>query len=108
MATSLPFGAFVVLLVTQHVLATNSTEAVATNFTEALASNYTGALASNSNKESGNGCTLVVPQAVKKQMEPPGSPLVINLQFSNIRIRDVPSEGGSYGVEFRYICNILR
>ena len=45
----------------------------------------------------------MVPPAVKKQIEPHGEPLVVNILFKNIRIRDVPNKGGSFGVEFRYI-----
>ena len=53
------------------------------------------------NDDTGNGCTLLVPPTVKKQMEPRGEPLQINIEFMNIRIRDVPNKGGSYGIEFR-------
>ena len=49
----------------------------------------------------GNGCTLLVPPEVQKHMEPLGDPLQIYMEFLNIRLRDVPSKGGSYGVEFR-------
>ena len=64
------------------------------------------ALASDLTQEvngTGNGCTLLVPPEVQKQMEPRGEPLRIYMDFMNIRIRDVPTEGGSYGVEFRSI-----
>ena len=80
MGTFLVFGAFLVLFVAPCVQATNSTQ---------------------ENDDTGNGCTLLVPPIVKKQMEPIGDPLLINMEFMNIRIRDVPNKGGSYGVEFR-------
>ena len=47
------------------------------------------------------GCTLLVPPAIQKQMEPQGAPLKINMTFTDIRIRDVPNEGCSFRVEFR-------
>ena len=78
MNSSLVFEAFVVLLVARRVQSTNSTQ------------------------DNGNGCTLLVPPDVQKQMEPQGNPLQISMEFMNIRIRDVPNRGGSYGVEFRY------
>ena len=78
MNSPLVFEAFVVLLIAGRVLATNCTE------------------------DTGNGCTLLVPPDVQKQMEPQGYPLQISMEFMNIRIRDVPNRGGSYGVEFRY------
>ena len=77
MNSPLVFEAFVVLLIARRVLATNSTD-------------------------TGSGCTLLVPPDVQKQMEPRGYPLQISMEFMNIRIRDVPNRGGSYGVEFRY------
>ena len=84
MSRVLPFLPFLILLAIHGVLATNSTK-----------------------ESNGNGCTLVVPPAVLKQMEPNGDPLLFNVQFMNIRIRDVPNKGGSYGVEFRYILTLL-
>ena len=76
----LSFWIFLILLAVQSMLATNFTQ-----------------------ESGGIGCTLVVPPAVKKQIEPHGEPLVVNILFKNIRIRDVPNKGGSFGVEFRYI-----
>ena len=78
MNSSSVLEAFVVLLIARRALATNSTE------------------------DTGNGCTLLVPPDVQEQMEPQGYPLQISMEFMNIRIRDVPNRGGSYGVEFRY------
>ena len=80
MNSSWVFEALVVLLIARRVQSTNSTQ-------------------DNGN---GNGCTLLVPPDVQKQMEPQGNPLQISMEFMNIRIRDVPNRGGSYGVEFRY------
>ena len=50
------------------------------------------------------GCNLIVPDAVKEQMEATGyngSPLLISVDIKVLDVRDVPDIGGSYGVDLR-------
>ena len=66
-------------------------------------------LSANNNftaNDDNNGCKLVVPPAVQKRMEPDGEPVLVQISFMNIKIRDVPNKGGYFGVEFRYIITI--
>ena len=53
------------------------------------------ALANNSTK----GCKLIVPQASKEKLEPDQEPLLISVLFQYLDISDVPSSGGSFGVD---------
>ena len=57
-----------------------------------------GMLASGSNV---TGCNLIIPDAVKGQMEPEGRPLKISIDMSVQQVRDVPDSGGSFGVDFQ-------
>ena len=62
----------------------------------------TAVLATNSTMSQGNACKLSVPEAVQKHMAPQQEPLEMKVWIQHLRIRDVPNEGGSFGVEFRY------
>ena len=58
-----------------------------------ITANY--ALANNSTK----GCKLIVPQAAQEKMEPDQEPLIISVFIEYLDISDVPSSGGSFGVD---------
>ena len=55
------------------------------------------------------GCSLKVPNHVKNQMEPSGDiyakpkpkPLLIEVDIMVLGVRDVPDNGGSYGVDVK-------
>ena len=53
------------------------------------------ALATNST----TGCKLIVPQAAREKLEPDQEPLVIRVLIQYLDISDVPSSGGSFGVD---------
>ena len=53
------------------------------------------ALANNSTR----GCKLIVPQAAREKLEPDQQPLVIRVLIQYLDISDVPSSGGSFGVD---------
>ena len=55
------------------------------------------ALANNSTK----GCKLIVPQAAQDKLEPDQEPLIIWVKAQHLDISDVPSSGGSFGVDVR-------
>ena len=48
------------------------------------------------------GCKLIVPEAVLKRMEPEQEPLLIFVYLFDIRLRDAPNKGGSFGIQFRW------
>ena len=58
-----------------------------------MISNY--AVANNST----NGCKLMVPQAAQEKLEPDEEPLYIRVAIQHLDISDVPSSGGSFGVD---------
>ena len=58
-----------------------------------MISNY--AVANNST----NGCKLMVPQAAQEKLEPDQEPLYIIVKIQHLDISDVPSSGGSFGVD---------
>ena len=45
------------------------------------------------------GCTLEVPETVKKQKEAMGKPLRILIHVTVLGVRDIPDSGGSFGVD---------
>ena len=46
-----------------------------------------------------NGCKLMVPKAAQDKLEPDQEPLFINVTIQYLDISDVPSSGGSFGVD---------
>ena len=47
------------------------------------------------------GCTLEVPSEVMKHMEAVGKPLMIQIEFKILTVRDIPDQGGSFGVDIK-------
>ena len=62
-----------------------------------MISNY--AAANNST----NGCKLMVPQAAQEKLEPDQEPLYISVKIQHLDISDVPSSGGSFGVDVGWV-----
>ena len=60
-----------------------------------LSHNYTN----SSNLDS--VCTLNLPKAIKEQKEITGKPLKILIDMEVLGVRDIPNEGGSFGVDIR-------
>ena len=46
-------------------------------------------------------CTLNVPKAIQEQKEVIGKPLRILIDMEILDVRDIPNEGGSFGVDIR-------
>ena len=51
--------------------------------------------------KSDTGCTLDVPDDVKHQREATGKPLLIYLDFKVAGVRDIPNQGGSFGIDLK-------
>ena len=47
------------------------------------------------------GCTLEVPNEVMKHKEAVGKPLMIQIEFKILTVRDIPDQGGSFGVDIK-------
>ena len=47
------------------------------------------------------GCTLKMPDSVKKEQEAVGKPLKINIDLKVMDVRDIPDQGGSYGIDIK-------
>ena len=50
-----------------------------------------------------NGCKLMVPQAAQEKLEPDQEPLYIIVKIQHLDISDVPSSGGSFGVDVGWV-----
>ena len=51
--------------------------------------------------ESDYGCTLETPGAVEQQREATGKPLLIYLDLKIAGVRDIPNQGGSFGIDLK-------
>ena len=47
------------------------------------------------------GCTLEIPHAVGRQKEARGNPLMIYIGMKVLRVRDIPDQGGSFGIDIK-------
>ena len=64
--------------------------------------NFASAQSQNSSPALGKGCSLIVPEAAKKHFEPLDEHIHLNVHIEQLSIRDVPTSGGSYSVQFLY------
>ena len=51
--------------------------------------------------DSDTGCTLGIPDAVGKQREALGNPLMIYIDVMVVGVRDIPNQGGSFGIDIK-------
>ena len=59
------------------------------------------AKAATSALELDTGCTLKIPDAVVKQREALGNPLMIYIDLQVVGVRDIPNQGGSFGIDIQ-------
>ena len=55
----------------------------------------------HSTLEEDTGCTLEIPEAVKKRRQAVGKPLIIFLDMTVLGVRAIPDNGGSFGVDIK-------